>query len=119
MKDVLLERGRQGGNPARVALEGATENQLFGHDVRRVARAVEENRRTRRDCRLGAVLAATTMHLRELHFAARLWALARLGIPSEDLASTTELPALALTIIFLYALAPALTSDCFTISIVK
>lgn len=29
---ALLERGSEGGNPARVALEGATENQLLGHD---------------------------------------------------------------------------------------
>jgi hypothetical protein len=28
---ALLERGSEGGNPARVALEGATENQLLGH----------------------------------------------------------------------------------------
>jgi hypothetical protein len=30
--DALLKRGSEGGNPARVALEGATENQLLGHD---------------------------------------------------------------------------------------
>lgn len=29
---ALLERGSEGGNPARVALKGATENQLLGHD---------------------------------------------------------------------------------------
>jgi hypothetical protein len=28
---ALLERGREGCNPAGVALEGATENQLLGH----------------------------------------------------------------------------------------
>jgi hypothetical protein len=30
--DVLLEGGSQGGDPAAVALKGATENQLLGHD---------------------------------------------------------------------------------------
>lgn len=30
--NALLERGSEGCNPARVALEGATENQLLGHD---------------------------------------------------------------------------------------
>ena len=30
--DALLKRGSEGSNPARVALEGATENQLLGHD---------------------------------------------------------------------------------------
>jgi hypothetical protein len=29
----LLERGGQGGDPACVALKGAAENQLLGHDV--------------------------------------------------------------------------------------
>lgn len=29
---ALLEGGSEGGNPARVALKGATENQLLGHD---------------------------------------------------------------------------------------
>lgn len=29
---LLLERGRQGGNPAIVALEGSTEDQLLSHD---------------------------------------------------------------------------------------
>jgi hypothetical protein len=32
LANVLLQRGSEGGNPARVALEGATENQLLGHD---------------------------------------------------------------------------------------
>lgn len=31
---ILLEGGSEGSNPASVALEGATENQLLGHDVR-------------------------------------------------------------------------------------
>jgi hypothetical protein len=30
--DALLKRGSEGSNPARVALKGATENQLLGHD---------------------------------------------------------------------------------------
>jgi hypothetical protein len=30
--NALLEGGSEGGNPARVALKGATENQLLGHD---------------------------------------------------------------------------------------
>ena len=30
--NALLERGSEGGNPARVALKGATENQLLGHN---------------------------------------------------------------------------------------
>jgi hypothetical protein len=29
---LLLQRGRQGGNPAIVALEGAAKNQLLSHD---------------------------------------------------------------------------------------
>ena len=29
---ALLERGSEGCHPARVALEGATENELLGHD---------------------------------------------------------------------------------------
>lgn len=31
---ILLEGGSEGSNPAGVALKGATENQLLGHDVR-------------------------------------------------------------------------------------
>lgn len=30
--NALLERGGKGGDPAGVALEGATENELLGHD---------------------------------------------------------------------------------------
>ena len=37
--NVLLEGGGQGGHPAAVALKGAAENQLLGHDGCRVAEA--------------------------------------------------------------------------------
>lgn len=44
---ILLERGRQGSDPAGVALKGASQNQLLGHDFCRVAEAVSGYWRTR------------------------------------------------------------------------
>lgn len=44
---ALLERGRQRGDPAGMALEGATENELLGHDCREWLLLGDVGRRTR------------------------------------------------------------------------
>lgn len=59
--NVLLEGGGQGGNPAAVALKGAAENQLLGHDGGRVAELDIGLGRTRGVCvSQRSILAETT-----------------------------------------------------------